>query len=539
MSSSSSSPSSSSEHLSEISAVSDVKLFGSETAGEIKKKYGVGDEIFAVGGDSVIYQGIMAISDTLKPVVIKVTSIQGDTSLGHGEGQILADLCHPNIVRLLEHVQDVNCHYLVLEFIDGISLAQLFQAGIPISPSQVLAIMQQVLRAMMYYQDRGITHNDLHLGNVMIQATTGQIKIIDFGDATRSGKFTHDLRWLGQLLDTLHVEDGEVGECPVAFLRRLLTSIKSGPIPPWLPEHGIFNFMAGEESLTELVHTTIMDSFPFRLGGLLINHQQRYQLGHLADDVMTKFDIELVPQTGKSQGLIKMLAELSTPSHHEMFSSIAIPGANLNFAIAKPLEVASRHQHHWLIFLRAPRAGRALHNAREVGRGDRDGNERAGEGEEEDGVDIVSPVNLFQAAIMAIKRLHTHGLSLVGDSPFASLEEGSIPKMEALLVMIEQAYSRPEPQTSDARLRPRLEVRLNGHSMRLTGGAEDAEAIQKDLLFLAAWGRILTKSKANVIVTRRQLELITRTVGELERAAYGQGLGGRTALDNAITYLVM
>lgn len=72
---------------------------------------------------------------------------------------------------------------LVPELIDGTTRAPLFQAGVPVGPAQVLVSMQQIMRAMAHYQAKGITHDGLHVGNAMIQAKSGRIKTIDFGDA--------------------------------------------------------------------------------------------------------------------------------------------------------------------------------------------------------------------------------------------------------------------------------------------------------------------------------------------------------------------
>lgn len=548
------------EHSSQPLTSPDGDFVDGGIASEIRRRYWVEDEAFAVGGDSVIHRGALVNLNPPYPVAIKVINLQGGGSAGYEEGRILADLCHPNIVRLVEYVQDGGRQYLVLELIDGITLAQLFQAGIPVSPPQVLVIMQQIMRAMAHYQAKGITHNDLHVGNVMIQAKTGRIKIIDFGDATRSGNYLHDLQWLKQLLSTLHAgEDGasegvgearERGACLMAVLRRLLACVgeSAGRIPPWVLEHEVFKLTtAEEESLAELVHMTRLDDFPFRLGRLCINDGQRYQLGHLADDLTTKFDIELVSRMGGGRGqdqdIVRMLTELSNcASHSELFSPVAIPQTNLDVAIIRPLEVASRHQYYWLIFSHGPRGG-ALGNIGETGgggKGDDDDNDDDGSGDGD--TDSISPVSLFRAAIMAIKLLYTHGLSLVGGSTFPSSSlsgrgEEFISKMGALLVVSKETCSGPGTPTLNSRLRPCLGARLNGHSVRLTGGTGDAIAIQRDLLFLATWGRALVKSREGVS-TAQQRELIVQTVGGLERAAYGQSPGGR-AIDDAIAHLAV
>lgn len=95
------------------------------------------------------------------------------------EAKLLASLNHPNIASIygLEEVEGVP--YLVLEFIEGRTLAQRLAEG-PMDARESLAVGGQIAAAIEAAHERGIVHRDLKPGNVMITAA-GAVKVLDFG----------------------------------------------------------------------------------------------------------------------------------------------------------------------------------------------------------------------------------------------------------------------------------------------------------------------------------------------------------------------
>ena len=95
------------------------------------------------------------------------------------EAQVLASLNHPNIagIHQLEHVEDV--HFLVMELVDGETLAERIERG-PIPPEEALPIAHQIAEAIEAADDRGIVHRDLKPANVKI-SSKGVVKVLDFG----------------------------------------------------------------------------------------------------------------------------------------------------------------------------------------------------------------------------------------------------------------------------------------------------------------------------------------------------------------------
>src|SRR5262245_17523962 len=104
------------------------------------------------------------------------------------EAQILAALNHPHIAGIhgLEESGDVR--FLVLEFVDGGTLADRISSG-PLAIGDAISIAREILDALEAAHDRGIVHRDLKPANIALTAD-GRVKILDFGLAKDLGAAT-------------------------------------------------------------------------------------------------------------------------------------------------------------------------------------------------------------------------------------------------------------------------------------------------------------------------------------------------------------
>ncbi|MCP4544374.1 MAG: serine/threonine protein kinase [Chloroflexi bacterium] len=123
------------------------------------------------------------------PVALKEMTSQpglGDQTLGQlrqqfqQEATVLARLHHPHLVRVTDFFEEADNAYLVMDFVEGKSLADRITQRGPLPESEVLAWAKQLLSALTYCHDQGIIHRDIKPQNVVIRPD-GQAVLVDFG----------------------------------------------------------------------------------------------------------------------------------------------------------------------------------------------------------------------------------------------------------------------------------------------------------------------------------------------------------------------
>jgi serine/threonine-protein kinase len=166
------------------------------------------EERIGRGGMGVVYRG----QHTKLPREVAIKSINPRAgehdlrSLRHRferEAYIQSQLDHPGIVKIYDYIVAEQTYYIVMEYVEGRSLAQLLkQEGGPLKAERALALFDQILTAVVYahtftYQDqdggahRGIIHRDLKPPNILV-TPEDKIKITDFGIVKVVGSETTD-----------------------------------------------------------------------------------------------------------------------------------------------------------------------------------------------------------------------------------------------------------------------------------------------------------------------------------------------------------
>src|SRR5262249_42131932 len=97
------------------------------------------------------------------------------------EIQVHASLVHPNIASLYTATRIDHQLIMLIEMIEGVTLAEKAQAG-PLDPVDCVDFMCQVLSALSYAHERGVIHRDVKPSNIMLTAS-GVVKLMDFGIA--------------------------------------------------------------------------------------------------------------------------------------------------------------------------------------------------------------------------------------------------------------------------------------------------------------------------------------------------------------------
>ena len=100
------------------------------------------------------------------------------------EGRLLAQLDHPNIATLYGVEELGGRQLLMMQLVEGESLAQRLERG-PLPEDEAVEIAQQIASALESAHEQGIVHRDLKPGNVMLDAS-GQARVLDFGLATET-----------------------------------------------------------------------------------------------------------------------------------------------------------------------------------------------------------------------------------------------------------------------------------------------------------------------------------------------------------------
>lgn len=100
------------------------------------------------------------------------------------EARSVSALNHPNICSLFDIGHDDGSDYLVMELVEGDTLAERLLAG-PLPVDRIVAVASQVVQAMEEAHSHGVTHRDLKPANIML-TSRGLVKVLDFGLATRS-----------------------------------------------------------------------------------------------------------------------------------------------------------------------------------------------------------------------------------------------------------------------------------------------------------------------------------------------------------------
>jgi serine/threonine-protein kinase len=96
------------------------------------------------------------------------------------EGRMGRTLRHPNIVPIYEVYSKGSEHYLVMEFVEGHNLRDFLRIRKKIEPAEAVTLMIDITNGMHYAYERGVTHRDLKLTNVLV-SSRGQAKLVDFG----------------------------------------------------------------------------------------------------------------------------------------------------------------------------------------------------------------------------------------------------------------------------------------------------------------------------------------------------------------------
>ncbi len=143
------------------------------------------------GGMSDAYKARDRETGGLVVVKIPFSSLIGDPatfSRYQREVEIGKRLHHPNIQHLVDEgrLDDGVSPYLVLDYIDGLSMREYLSAKAPLPVDEATSITVQLADALQYCHEQGVVHRDLKPENILI-GPDGTVKLVDFGIALLQG----------------------------------------------------------------------------------------------------------------------------------------------------------------------------------------------------------------------------------------------------------------------------------------------------------------------------------------------------------------
>lgn len=157
------------------------------------------------------------------------------------EGRMGLQLRHPNIVTIFEIENDPRAPYLVMEFVEGETLREILKIRHKFGPLDSLKLVQDICAGLDFAAQKGISHRDLKLSNVLVHSS-GRCKLVDFG--------------LAALADVSSPE--AIADCPsaraidYAALERG-TSVRKGDVRSDIYFVGVifYNVVSGRQALVD------------------------------------------------------------------------------------------------------------------------------------------------------------------------------------------------------------------------------------------------------------------------------------------------
>jgi len=143
------------------------------------------ERVIGIGGMAVVFKATDILMRRMVAVKILKDEISGDDQSVKrfiNESKAVAMLSHQNIVNIYDVSVRENIKYIVMEYVEGITLKNYIQHREVLNLREIISYTSQILRALEHAHKKGIVHRDIKPHNIML-LKNGVIKVTDFGIA--------------------------------------------------------------------------------------------------------------------------------------------------------------------------------------------------------------------------------------------------------------------------------------------------------------------------------------------------------------------
>lgn len=181
------------------------------------------------------------------------SQLRGERTLR--EARTVAQIKHPNVIVLHDVIEEDECAWIVMELVDGLSLADRLGTHGPVGPREAGRIASALLDALRAAHARGVLHRDIKPANVLVESGTGRVVLTDFGIAQVTGS-------------TTITETGSFVGSPEYTAPERMSGRRTGPESDlWSLGVLLCTLVGGEspfhrESLAAVLHAVVFDEIP-------------------------------------------------------------------------------------------------------------------------------------------------------------------------------------------------------------------------------------------------------------------------------------
>ncbi|MFN2617306.1 MAG: protein kinase [Thermoleophilaceae bacterium] len=157
------------------------------TPADVAGRYRI-DRRLGAGGMSTVFQATDTVLE--RPVAVKLLAEhlaedEAFVARFRREALAAASLMHPNVVQVFDSGQDPDSgrHYIVMEYVDGPSCADLMRERDRLEIEETVRIVCDACNGLDYAHRAGVVHRDVKPGNLLVAGETGITKLADFGIA--------------------------------------------------------------------------------------------------------------------------------------------------------------------------------------------------------------------------------------------------------------------------------------------------------------------------------------------------------------------